>query len=300
MKLKTLSIFISIGIILCACIIIIILYSNNKKAENQKEAEIKTIVVDDIEIAYQEYGQGYPLIMIMGYSGTMDMWSIELIEKLSSQYRVIIFDNRGMGRSTASDKEFSIDLFTEDTAELMKALDIDQANILGWSMGTYMAQNLSLKYPGKINKLILYGADCGGDEAILPDEDTLAKLTNTSGSQEEQDEILLSLLFPAEWLEANPDPSQYFPEITEQSSPANIDRQTQAWLNWPGICNQIDQIQNDTLVITGTDDILTPPENSRIILNKIPNASLLEINNAGHGLMYQYPDQLAEYLLVFL
>jgi len=108
--------------------------------------------VGDTKMAYWTYGEGYPLVMIMGYSGTMDMWDPNVIDALSAYYKVIVFDNRGMGKTTTGTRKFTIEQFADDTAGLMDALAIDQAHVLGWSMGTEIAQELTLRHPEKVNK----------------------------------------------------------------------------------------------------------------------------------------------------
>lgn len=85
---------------------------------------MRTVKVDDVILGYKIIGKGDSLVLIMGYGSTMDMWDSRVLTKLASRYWVIIFDNRGMGSSTASDKEFNIDLFAEDTAGLLNALNI--------------------------------------------------------------------------------------------------------------------------------------------------------------------------------
>ena len=196
--------------------------------------EAMTIPVGDIDIAYQAFGEGEPLMLLMGYSGTMDLWAPEVLQELATHYKLIIFDNRGMGKTTASDKEFTIELFTDDTAGLLDALDIERAHVLGWSMGTYIAQELALRRPDKVNKLILYAADCGGQEAIQPSPAVLEMLADMSGTPQVRGERLLRLLFPLKWLEEHPDPRTYFPMPTETSSPANMERQYKAMDNWTG------------------------------------------------------------------
>ncbi|GAH97822.1 unnamed protein product, partial [marine sediment metagenome] len=111
--------------------------------------------------AYKKFGEGDPLLLIMGYSGTIDLWATEMLKELAARYQVIIFDNRGMGKTTASDKEFTIELFADDTRGLLDALGIERAHVLGWSLGTYIAQEFALTYPDKVDKLILYAGDCG-------------------------------------------------------------------------------------------------------------------------------------------
>lgn len=264
------------------------------------EQEAKTIPVGDIDIAYRVFGEGYPIVLITGYSATMDMWAPALLQELATHYRVIVFDNRGMGKTTASDKEFTIELFADDTAALLDSLNIERAHIIGWSMGTYIAQELALRHPDKVDRLILYAADCGGEEAIQPSPEALEVLADTSGTPQERGERLLKLLFPLKWLEEHPDPRTYFPMPTETSSPENIERQYKAIVDWTGTLSRLPQITQDTLLIAGTDDVIPPPENSFIIAERIPGAWLVQFKDAGHGLMYQYPERLSRIVLTFL
>ncbi len=172
------------------------------------KAEMKTVPVGDITIAYKEAGSGEPLILIMGYGGTMDLWDTRLVNQLAQQYRVIVFDNRGMGQTTSSDKEYSIRLFANDTAGLMDALGIKKAHVMGWSMGTFVAQELTLGYPEKVDNLILCAGTPGGKEALPPEARVIASLTNTTGTDRERGERLFLFLIPAAWLKENPDPSK--------------------------------------------------------------------------------------------
>ncbi|MBN1527144.1 MAG: alpha/beta hydrolase, partial [Candidatus Omnitrophica bacterium] len=261
---------------------------------------MKTVQVDDIKMAYKEFGGGYPLVLIMGYSGTMDIWDPVMLKDLSRRFRVIIFDNRGMGKTAASDKEFTIELFAEDTAHLMEAIGVDRAHVLGYSMGTAIAQELALKYPEKVNKLILYAADCGGAEAIQPEPEVMRRLTDTSGPVNEREERLIKLMLPEKWLNENPDYRKALPRVKETTPAANIDRQTKAMEGWQGCYSRLPMIAQETLLITGTDDVLTPPGNSLILALRIPGAWLVQLEGGGHGVMYQRPKEFARILITFL
>ncbi|MDO8873150.1 MAG: alpha/beta fold hydrolase, partial [Methanoregula sp.] len=127
---------------------------------------VKTVPVDDVSLAYSEFGSGYPVIFINGLASTMDMWNPPVLSRISEHFRVIIFDNRGTGYSSSSDKPFSIPLLTRDTSYLMDALDIPSAHILGLSMGASVAQEFALSFPEKVNKLILVAGECGGPESV--------------------------------------------------------------------------------------------------------------------------------------
>ncbi len=277
-------------------------FTQNASSSQQtlEKGVTKMVAVGDIEVAYRIFGEGDPLLLIMGYSGTMDLWAPEMIRELASEYKVIIFDNRGMGRTTASDKKFTIELFADDTRGLLDALGIESAYVLGWSLGTYIAQELTLRYPDRVEKLILYAGDCGGKEAIYPGPEIMDALADASSSSQERGEKLLATLFPEKWLKEHPDPRTYFPKVTETSSPENIKRQYQSWQNWKGSYSRLSSITQPTLLITGADDVNTPWQNSLIMIDLIPGAWLVQLEDGGHGVMYQYPEKLSRIVLTFL
>ena len=123
------------------------------------------VTVGDINIAYKQIGRpdAKPIILITGASATMDMWNPLLLEELTSaNYKVIIFENRGVSGSTVGTKKFSISQFANDTLGLLDALGISKADVLGWSMGGLIAQQLAVTNPDKVDNLILYATSCGG------------------------------------------------------------------------------------------------------------------------------------------
>ncbi|HII76072.1 MAG TPA: alpha/beta hydrolase [Methanolinea sp.] len=264
------------------------------------QVPVKKVTVDDIEVAYKDFGEGEPLILITGYGATMDLWPPGLLLNLSSRHRVIIFDNRGMGHTTASDKPFSIELFAYDTAGLMDALNISRADVLGWSMGADVAQELALRHPGKAGRLILYAGTCGGNESVPASPAVLEQLTNTSGSAREQGERLFALLFPAGWLREHPDSRTYFPVPTESSPPESYARQSQAMGVWNGTYSRLPDIGSPTLVLNGADDVICVPANAFILGGRIPGAWVIQVPGGGHGMMYQYPEQFGRIVAFFL
>ena len=127
---------------------------------------------------------------------TMDMWEPTVLKQLvSSNHSVIIFNNRGTGNSSMGVNEYSIEQLANDTAGLMDALNLKKADILGWSMGSYIAQELALMHPDKVNNLILYGSNCGGDKAIPSMSQLMETFKNISGTPEEQGKKTLSMSF---------------------------------------------------------------------------------------------------------
>jgi pimeloyl-ACP methyl ester carboxylesterase len=285
--------------------------NNTASSAFQSQASIidnipsQKVPVGDIDVAYKQVSKGSakPIILITGLGATMDMWSPFLLEQLSLSNRtVIIFDNRGAGESTAGTKEFSISQFANDTAGLLEALKIDKADVLGWSMGSFIAQELALTNPDKVNSLILYASSCGGKDATPSRPEVIQTLSNNSITLQELGQKLISLLFPPDWLKANPNYLNYFPIPKEFVSREIIEKQSEAIANWTGTCNNklLSRITQPTLIIVGTDDAFTPAVNSLMLVDKIPSSWLVQIRDAGHGLMYQYPDEFNKILMTFL
>lgn len=117
------------------------------------------IIVNDIKINYQIRGEGEPLILIHGGSGSSMHWLYQVPE-LSKHYRVIVYDVRGHGKTDKPKQEYSIELFSEDLSELMNKLEIDKAHIIGHSLGGMIAQQFALNFPNRILSLVLTSTLC--------------------------------------------------------------------------------------------------------------------------------------------
>ena len=262
--------------------------------------QTQKVRVGDIDIAYKIFGKGEPLLLIPGFAMTMDIWDPVTLYKLSSNHTIIIFDNRGLGKTTAGTKNWSIEQFANDTAGLIDALGIKKpVDILGASWGGYVAQELTLMHPQKVNKLILYGTDCGGNATILSPQIS-PEFGRSIESGNATVDIFLSVLFPEQWIKEN---AAYVQEVFSAATPvpeANIQQQAQTTYDWKGACDRLSNITKPTLVITGTDDIVRPPANSIMLAEKIPGAWLIQIRGGGHYVMFQYPDQFAAALETFL
>jgi pimeloyl-ACP methyl ester carboxylesterase len=259
----------------------------------------KKVHVGDIDIAYKIFGKGDPILLINGYSQAMDNWDPTLLERLAFNHTVIIFDNRGIGNTTSGEKGFSIVQFANDTASLLDVLQIKQIDVLGYSMGGFIAQELALNYPDRVGKLIIYASTCGGKGFIIS-QDVINVLSNGTGSAMDRIEILVHLFYPEEWRNENPNYLKDLPKTTETISNKTLDQQTEAIFNWTGVCTKLKNITQPTLVIVGTDDVIVSPINSLLITERIPGAWLVQIKGGGHGLMYQYPEHFNKVLQTFL
>ena len=263
---------------------------------------MKYINVNDLNICYEQQGTGYPIVLIMGFTASMDWWDRELIDALAEKYSVLIFDNRGAGRTvTPGEGHFSIEMFADDTAALMDALGIDRAHIFGFSMGGIIAQALTLRHPEKVSRLILGGTFCGGKETVMADPEVTKILLDSSGTIEDTFGRTLKLMFPADFIEANPSFTESFRNryMTAPISADNARRQLIASMRL-GTYPMLPEIKSPALVVTGADDILIPPPNSRILAERIPGAQLIEYSGAGHYFMAPNREEFLRDMMEFL
>src|SRR5215207_2613464 len=274
------------------------------------KAQTEHVQVEDINIAYKQFGQGKPILFISGTSQTKDVWDLTLLSQLAAtNHTVIVFDNRGMGETTVGTKPFSIEQFANDTAGLLDALQVEKADVFGASLGSFIAQELTLKYPQKVDRLILHATYCGGNEAIYASgqaEETIMTLASPQVLQnmtaEQQAMILAPIMFPPEWLEEHPEILNTVIQLTpvRSATPAIIQQQGLAVGTWKGSCDRLSGITQPTLLIVGDQDLLAPAANSVMMAQRIPDSWLVIIEGTGHGGMWQVPDEFTADIHNFL
>lgn len=259
-----------------------------------------TLPIRDLMLYYEETGSGEPLLLIMGLGGDLQAWANQ-VPALSQHFRVITFDNRGAGRTSAPDRPYSIEGMAEDAVALLDRLGVERAHVLGFSMGGYIAQEIVLHHPKRVGKLILL--------ATAPEIDGFGRnvlrnfidVRRSNLSREQWARFLATWLYSPELLDderrleraiastlANPYP---------QKDHAFI-RQAEAILNWRPAGRQR-EIQHETLVICGREDILVPPRNAHRLAQLLPNAKLVELPGAHVGCM-ELPEVYNPVFLEFL
>ena len=260
------------------------------------------IQVDGAQIAYRRIGNGRPLVVLNGFAATSADWDPSFIDRLASSNELILLDNRGIGRSIDNGQPFDIAKLADDAARVIEMLGIERVNVLGWSMGGFIAQRLALQHPDRINKLILLSTDPGGANADLASADVWSKLIDISGTPHEQARRLLSLVFPRAIVESI---YREFGDIVAaaraQLSHDLVKHQVAAMDAWhrTGVGNRLREMNLPVLIATGTADIVIPPSNALKLVNAIPGAWLAQFNG-GHAFMYQYPRPLADLVNSFL
>ena len=292
--------------------------SNTTNSVNTQDIPLEKVHVGDIDVAYKMFGKGDPILLFNGASDNMDAWDQSFLRSLSSNHTVIVFDTRGIGNTTTGSKPYSMEQLANDTAGLLDALKIQKADVLGYSLGGFIAQQFTISYPEKVNRLILAATTCGGKNGIpAPPEfiklqiDVVNKSLNNIPLTTEEIKSLNSASLGSGWIRLHPESLDIPANITFQQmkpglSQDAMNNQTNialAWVatNWNGACDELAKLSKPTLVITGTDDNnLIPHENALILAGKIPGAWLVHIKDAGHAVMKQYPDEISKILNTFL
>jgi pimeloyl-ACP methyl ester carboxylesterase len=241
-------------------------------------------------VAYRIVGSGPPLVMITGYGGTMEGWDRRFVDALAQHYRVVIFDNAGVGQTQALPAPLSIDEMADQTGALITALGLGRPDILGWSMGSMIAQALAVLHPDQVRRLVLCASYPGNGTAVLPSEAAMHALTS-GGPQAMAD------LFPAGQAAAQ---DTYLAAISSYpaapGAPASIvaaqGHAVDQW--WAGLDPaglRAAEITAPTLIADGTTDRLDPLANSHDLAGLIPGARLALYPDAGHAFLFQ--DQAA-------
>ena len=290
---------------------------NSTDSLNIQSIPAKKVHVGDIDIAYKMLGKGDPILLFNGASDGMDQWDPSFPMTLSSNHTVIAFDSRGLGNTTMGSKQYSMQQLADDAAGLLDALKIPKADVMGYSLGSFIAQKFTIMYPDKVNSLVLVGSSCGGKDHTpkppefikLMSEVVNKSLNNVSISQEEMKEFVAASVGSG-WIRLHPEVLENIPTMQQAKpglSPEAMNNQNNAgqeWEdnpNWSGACDDLAKLGKPTLVITGTDDnMYVPHVNSLKIAEKIPGAWLVQIKNAGHAVMDQYPEEMGKILNTFL
>ncbi len=247
--------------------------------------------VGDIEIFYVEAGAGEPVVLIIGLGGDHLSWGFQL-GALAERYRVIAFDNRGVGQSEAPDLPYTTRMMAEDTRGLMDALGIERARVVGVSMGGMIAQELALQHPERVRALHL-GCTMARPDAYLSALSASWRELRTQMGRE----FALRAIGP--WLFA---PATYnerpeFVEMIFQNGLANPHpqsvtgylRQSEAVMAHDTL-ERLAAIRCPTLVSVGEEDILLPPRFSRELAARVPGARFELVQASGHVYFWERPD----------
>jgi len=260
------------------------------------------ITIGDIKMYHEVYGQGEPLLMIMGLGGHSLDWGRIVPQRLADRYEVILFDNRGAGRSDQPPGNCTMEQMARDTIGLMDALAIDHAHIFGVSMGGMIAMQMALDNAERVNKVVLGATSAGGRSRVFPPPEIHKYfLPRLDLSAHDYLHWTSTVCYPQEFIDAHPD-------IVEEKIQANLafPSQLHAYLaqleafETFDVDLRVSTIQVPTMVIIGNRDVLIPPPNSFLLVSRIRGAQIREIDGAGHIFWISHPEETISIVRDFL
>jgi pimeloyl-ACP methyl ester carboxylesterase len=251
--------------------------------------------VGDHDLYYERSGSGEPLFLIMGMSGTHLTWGEPFLDALRRDFEVVIYDHRGIGRSSRAEPPYTIADLADDASGLLDALGWENPHVVGISMGGMVAQELALRHPERVRTLTLGCTYAGGPGASLSPEATLQRLqASWMGGDREVAlrtawEVNVAPGFAA-------DEAQYTEfrrrAIEVPAALPAIMAQAQACAMHDASA-RLGQIAAPTLVIHGTADEMLPVSNAKVIAGAVPGARLEILDGVGHLFFWEDPERSA-------
>jgi pimeloyl-ACP methyl ester carboxylesterase len=272
------------------------------RASQRRKPMAKTRV-NDLEMAYRVDGLGEPVLLIGGFTMVKESWELQVAE-LAKHFRVVSFDNRGVGETTVPSQPFTVADMAADTVALMDALDIDSAHVFGVSMGGLIAQVLALDHPQRVKKVVLGCTTHGGRHAVQPQKEVMAllgKAADPSIPVEESVRMRLPVVFSERFMREEPERLEEFVRSSVQYYPTPEGAAGQMGaLSVFNVKRRLGEIRCPVLAITGSEDRMMPPENSRLLAEGIEGAEQYTVDEAGHNFFLEKPDEVNRVLIDFL
>lgn len=262
---------------------------------------MSTININGIDLYYEDHGEGTPLVLIAGLASDSQSWQ-PIIEELSLHYRVIIFDNRGVGRTKISNSKMSIHDIADDCMALIKYLDLHSVHLLGHSMGGFVVLDCAIRYPHYISKLIL------ASTSALNSERNNALFSDWSSYREKEMDLELWFrnifywIFTKQFFEDKKgldDALKFVIEYPYPQTKMAFTAQVNAIKEF-NCSKSLASIRSKTLAVYGKQDLLFPPTDCSKVLQAIPNVSFSYIDDAAHSIHSEEPERFVAIIQAFL
>ena len=257
--------------------------------------------IDGTRIHYEVTGKpgATPVLMIQGLGASKNAWNLQRIA-MATRFRIISFDNRGAGRSDKPTKPFTLEQMAEDAIAVLDAAGIETAHVVGASMGGVISQIVAVKHPHRVRSLTLVCTACRNHPWRQELLQSWAKTAEEKGMIEVGKEAAQWVMSPRSFRRLVPAFTWMGPLAALRPSHSFVS-QIDAILNTrEDLVDQLSTITAPTMVIVGNQDILTPRGDSEEIAERIPNAELVVISGAAHGLMMEHSSTFNKILIEFL
>jgi len=271
-------------------------------------APTQFVTANGIRYAYRRFGteRGAPLIFLQHFRGGMDHWDPAVTDGLAANRPVILFNNTGVA-SSSGETPNTVEAQADDAATFLGALGLTQVDVLGFSIGGYVAQALTLRHPALVRRLVLAGTKprAGDDTDRHPDVNTVGTRHDIPTLEDFQ--FLFFASSPSSqaagkrfWARRHQRTIDTDPPTSKQTMQAQI----AAIIDWKQPHGKpfvdLATITQPTLVVNGNRDVMVPTINSYLLAQHIPNAELIIYPDSGHGALFQYPDLFVTHVARFL
>ncbi len=255
--------------------------------------------VNDIEMYYEIHGEGEPLVLIEGLASDHTAWTPQ-VEELKTQFRCLIFDNRGMGQTDSPEIEYTTRMFAEDTVRLMEATGFTEAHIVGLSMGACIAQELCLAYPEKVLSLVLISGWARADRYFKDLINHWIYLAENTHPDALWMDVLLWSFSPNMFNERPNDIQELKDGVIEaEIPPGAFIRQARSLITHDAY-DRLNQVTAPTLIIVGQEDILTPYRLAVELNQAIPHSRLRVLEEQAHAFPLENPKVLINEIIDFI
>ena len=273
-------------------------------------APTRYVEANGISFAYRRFGQkrGVPLVFMQHFRGGMDHWDPAITDAFASSGPVILFDNAGVAGSNGKTPE-TIEAMADHAADFLAALELSEIDLLGFSIGGYVAQALTLRHPSLIRRLILAGTGPrAGEPPTDPNYTGYATSTDPNTGEGTLEAFLYLFFAPSDTSQAA---GRAFWErrhrrtidVDPPSSAQTMEAQAAAIDDWREMrgerYDELKKIKQPTLVVNGNRDVMVPTINSFTLSQHIPNAQLIIYPDSGHGSLFQYPELFVAHASMF-
>lgn len=263
------------------------------------------VEANGIRFAYRRFGRtgGVPIVLNIHFRGTMDHWDPAVTDGLAREREVILFDNAGIGASSGETPS-TIPAMAADAIAFIRALGIGQADILGYSIGGKVAQEIAVQAPELVRKLVLVGTGPRGADTAASQS---AQIFSATYDPPEHLWIAAHFLPNAagraaglKYLERKFRRQHRSPEVSEASATAQYAAIIKSNEKTDGVWDYLATIRHPVLVVDGSNDRIIPTINGFTLQQHLPNAQLIVYPDSSHAPFYQYPDLFLSHAALFL